>query len=59
MKKKKKKFLPLITCECGYNNQLENVAKYGTCRLCGKVLDEKAKFNREMYIRLRLWRDKK
>jgi hypothetical protein len=56
MKKEDKKFVELIKCECGYNNQPENVAKWGDCRGCGKVLDKKAKYRFEMYQRLRLWR---
>lgn len=56
--KKDKKLIPLVTCVCGYNNQPENVARYGTCRGCGEVLDKKAKFNYEMYSKLRLWRKK-
>lgn len=56
--KKDKKIIPLVTCECGYNNQPEKVAIYGTCRGCGKVLDKKVKYKREMYQRLRLWRKK-
>lgn len=59
MKKEKKKYVEFVICECGYNNQPENVARYGTCRGCGKVLDEKVVFKREMYHRLRLWRKKK
>jgi hypothetical protein len=54
--KKDKKFVELITCDCGYNNQPENVARWGTCTKCGKVLDKKAKYKIEMYQRLRLWR---
>lgn len=46
----------LVTCDCGYNNQPENVAIWGTCRGCGKVLDQKVKYKLEMYKRLRLWR---
>lgn len=57
MKKEKIK-LNLIKCECGYQNQYFNVKRYGTCRGCGKVLDEKAKFQYEMINRLRLWRKK-
>lgn len=48
-----------IKCnDCGYFNQKYNVDKYGTCKLCGKTLDDKAKFNYEMFCRLRLWRKK-
>ena len=44
---------------CGYQNKKIFIDVYGTCRLCNKVLDEKAKFKHEMFIRLRLWRNKK
>lgn len=54
--KKDKKHIEFVTCECGYNNQPQNVARWGTCRLCGKVLDKKVKYRLEMYQRLRLWR---
>jgi predicted Zn-ribbon and HTH transcriptional regulator len=57
--KKDKKIIPLVVCECGYNNQPENIQKYGTCRRCGKVLDKKAKFDYEMICKLRLWRGKR
>lgn len=57
--KKKRKYVEFVICECGYNNQPENVARYGTCRGCGKVLDKKVMFQREMNKRLRLWRKKK
>lgn len=56
MKKKKLKPLDNIKCECGYSNLKKNVMRYGTCRLCGKVLDPKAKFDYEMYVKLRRWR---
>ena len=56
MKNKKYKKLNLIKCECGYNNQPENIKIYGTCRGCGKILDEKAKFKYEMKNILKLWR---
>ena len=59
MKKKEIKDLGNIKCECGYQNHVENIKKYGTCRLCGKTLDPKAKFEYEMFVKLRLWRDKK
>ena len=57
--KKDEKIIEFVKCECGYNNLPENVKKYGTCRRCNKVLDEKAKFEYEMVCRLRLWRKKK
>lgn len=56
---RKYKELPNVKCNiCGYQNKAGNVAKYGTCKLCGNVLDEKAKYKYEMYIRLRMWRKK-
>lgn len=57
-KKDKSKPLDLVKCECGYQNKTYNVKKYGTCTRCGKVLDQKAKFDYEMYIKLRLWNKK-
>ncbi len=59
MPRKKSKELDNIICECGYQNHKENVKRYGTCRCCGKVLDQKAKFDYEMICRLRLWKNKK
>lgn len=56
MGKKIRKPLDNVKCECGYQNHLENVKRYGTCKFCGSVLDKKAKFNYEMYTKLRLWR---
>jgi len=56
MKAKWVEQLDNIKCECGYCNHKDNVKRYGTCRGCGKVLDKKAKFNYEMYTKLRLWR---
>lgn len=58
MKKKDNSFLRGTKCECGYFNQEHNVKKYGTCNGCGKVIDEKAKFDYEMFCKLRLWRKK-
>ena len=57
MKKHKVEDLGNVKCDvCGYQNHKENVRKYGTCKLCGKTLDPKAKYNYEMFIRLRRWR---
>lgn len=56
MKTKKVKELDNVKCECGYCNHKANVERYGTCKLCGKVLDPKAKYNYEMYVKLRRWR---
>ena len=55
-KKKNDKPLDNIVCECGYQNHKDAIKRFGTCKLCGKVLDSKAKYNYEMYCRLRLWR---
>lgn len=48
--------LGIIKCECGYYNHKDKIQKYGTCKLCGKVLDKKAKYDYEMNKRLKLWR---
>lgn len=54
---KKKIFEENIECnKCGYHNHKRNVVIYGTCLMCGNVLDEKAKFKYEMNKKLRLWR---
>jgi len=58
MKKKKKTDLPNIKCECGYQNHKESVERYGTCKFCGKILDQKAKYKYEMFVRLHMWRNK-
>lgn len=59
MKKKDDSFLKGTKCStCGYFNQEHNVKKYGTCNGCGKVIDAKAKFDYEMFCKLRLWRKK-
>ena len=56
---RKYKELPNVKCSiCGYQNKAVNVSKYGTCKLCGSVLDAKAKYKYEMYIRLKMWRKK-
>ena len=57
-RKKKLKPLDNIICECGYQNHKTAIQTFGVCKGCGKVLDPKAKFNYEMYCRLRLWRKK-
>ena len=59
MKKKKKNIYEnMIQCpKCGKWSIKSYVNIYGSC-LCGEVLDEKAKFKYEMFIRLRLWRNK-
>ena len=48
----------IIWPECKYNNHKDAIVRYGTCKGCGKVLDKKAKYNYEMFCRLRLWRKK-
>lgn len=45
-----------IKCECGYQNHPENIQKYGNCRGCGKIIDERAHYKYEMFKRLNLWR---
>lgn len=42
-----------ITCTCGYNNKISNIKTYGTCLRCGKILDDKANFNRQLFLRMR------
>lgn len=61
MKKNKRNdfFTNVICDECGYQNHKENVDHYGTCRLCGKVLDSKAKFDYEMFCKLHLWKKRR
>ena len=53
--KEKNKDLWVICPNCKYYNQKELVDRFGTCKLCNKVLNEKAKYKYEMYCRLRLW----
>lgn len=48
-----------VKCECGYCNKKYWVNIYATCKLCGKVLDDRAKFKYEMNKKLKLWRGKK
>ena len=57
--KEKDKMVWIKCPNCGYQNKKIFIDVYGTCRLCNKVLDEKAKFKYEMFKRLRLWRNKK
>jgi hypothetical protein len=59
-REKSAKDLGLIYCDkCGYCNRVEMISKYGTCRGCLAVLDEKAKFKYEMNKKLRLWKNDK
>lgn len=37
-----------VTCECGYNNKKNRLQAFGTCLACGKILDEKAYFKRNI-----------
>lgn len=58
MGKDKHFYEKMIQCQrCGKWSKKSYVEMYGTC-LCGEVLDEKAKFRYEMFIKLRLWRNK-
>ena len=60
MKKYDKSFDELVKCDkCGYNNKKFNIEKYGTCLRCGSVLNKKAKFDYEMFCKLRMWRNHK
>ena len=54
-KKTKEEFLNdyYITCSCGYNNEKKRLENFGTCLLCGKVLDQKAHFRRIKKDKLR------
>ena len=55
---KKDIFKNLVQCpKCGKWSKKTYVQQYGTC-LCGEVLDEKAKYKYEMFVRLHLWRKK-
>lgn len=58
MSKTRKDFLDNVICDCGYHNHKDAVKRFGTCKLCCKVLDPKAKFDYEMFCKLRLWRKK-
>ncbi len=44
--------------ECGYYNIKGLVDRFGTCKRCKKVLNQKAKYHYEMFKRLKLWRSK-
>ena len=45
-----------VICKCGYQNLPENVAKYGTCKGCGRIIDNKAYFDRVMAYKLHIKR---
>lgn len=45
--KAKKEFMEelYVTCnKCGYNNKKKRLENYGTCLLCGEVIDKKSYF---------------
>ena len=49
-----------IKCDiCGYQNHKRYVDVSGVCHLCGKILDEKAYFKKQMSEKLQLWRKKR
>ncbi|MBQ1550975.1 MAG: hypothetical protein IIZ67_02635 [Bacilli bacterium] len=53
------KFVENVICpDCKYQNKKENIERYGTCKLCGRILDKKKKFDYEMFCKLRRWRKK-
>lgn len=58
MGKKDKSFEDGTLCKCGYFNQKFNLDRYGTCKMCGEVLDSKAKYKYEIFCRLKMWRKK-
>ena len=56
----KEKQIASVTCDqCKYCNKLYFIQIYGTCHLCGKVLDPKAKYKYEMRKKLHLEARKK
>lgn len=55
MKRKKNFNETNIKCQCGYSNHKGLVDIYGTCKLCGAVLDPKAKYRYEMRKKLYLY----
>ena len=56
-KKKKKVWEENIICDrCGYQNHKKYIDIYGTCNLCGKVLNQKAKLKYEMFKKLPAYR---
>ena len=56
--KRKNIFEKMVKCpKCGKWSQIGYIQRYGSC-LCGEVLDEKAKFRYEMFVKLHLWRNK-
>ena len=58
MGKDKHFFDKMTKCpRCGKWSKKTYINIYGSC-LCGKVLDEKAKFRYEMFCKLHMWRNK-
>lgn len=58
MKKDKHFYDDMIKCsKCGKWSKKSYVQQYGSC-LCGNVLDKKAKYKYEMFVKLHLWRNK-
>ena len=55
MRKEKKILVPNIKCQCGYSNLKKWIDIYGTCKLCGAILDNKAKYRYEMRKKLYLY----
>lgn len=47
-----------IKCECGYHNKKDMINVYGSCHLCGKILDKKAYFNWQIKSRMRNKKEK-
>ena len=40
-----------VVCSCGYNNNIKNIKIYGTCLKCKKILDNKAYFKRQIFLK--------
>lgn len=56
--KRKNIFEQMIQCpRCGKWSKIGYIQRYGSC-LCEEVLDERAKFKYEMFVRLHMWRNK-
>ena len=41
-----------VTCSCGYNNEKGRLRFFGTCLRCGKILDERVNFKRQIINKL-------
>lgn len=48
----------IIICDCGYNNHKEAIDIYGSCIMCGKILDDRAYFRYQLKKKLKPWKGK-